>query len=1085
MHWPPLNFYRLLFLFLFFLEAYPGCAQQNHWAVERLSVANGLSQSDVKCLIQDKRGFLWIGTRDGLNRYDGANFEKFQFNNKDTSALAFNQIYAIDSLQGGDMIIGSMGGISIYEIDHDHFHNHFFDRKFANVIVNDVAAGKDHAWLATSKGVYTFDLAKKVFYVDPSYEQFTDAYVTEIEHSPSRGEWIGTSKGLWLKLPGGAAWMAKFEDRYIYDIHFNVDEALISTNRGLVRYSFHDRRFEAVPVPDQTYIFGAMRAKNGELWIASNRVLVLSPDASRVLNIFKHDANDVRTLSEDRVRTMYETRDGVMWLATFGYGLNKHNPETRAIKFLNEHTSIALSSNYISAIYSANDTLVFIGTSRGVNIADLKTKKISVFDPFGQGHENDNLSLTYAIKSDSNGTVWMTGRGGLYAWDHNKFVLRNSRFGEIVNFVDFDNDRLLLITRQQGAHLFDKLTGNISPFVTPDNFTADATSVRIDRDLIWITANDGLRKFDRAGHLIQHYVADPSDSSALPSNTVKSSFIDSRGNVWIGTWGGGISKYDASTDKFSTLSTRDGLPSNVVYGIIEDDSGILWMSTNNGLAAFDPRKQLVRNFDIENGLQCKEFNTGAFFKSASGTAYFGGVDGLNFFKPLDLLGRHEPSEAIIMSAQLSDDPSGRAIPVHALRNSLSLDWTQDEVTLFFTVIDFKVAGKYTFQYAVNDKPWHDLGNSRRLDLTNLAPGEYKIRIRSSIDGREWRVSPASMRIAIAAPLWKHPLALPALIAIIAGILSVGNRIRISRLNQLNEKLNRIVTDRTREIQLKNEEIIAQNEELTTQTEELTSKTVLLEQNKMELQHFQSELEKRVEDRTRDIQALNRELLHQNIQLEQFSFITAHNFRGPIARMRGLIDLFGNTAITSQDFEDIRRYLKVAIADLENVTSDLNTILNIRGKSSADFKPVDLRSALDLVIAELEAEIKRSKIRISIDWFDRHTIMGINAFVHSVFYNLVENAIKYSRVDTTPSLMIKCFTDDQHIKVEFADNGIGIDLNLARTKMFRLYQRFNYGGQGRGLGLYMVKTQMDMMHGDVTVDSNVGVGTTFTLTFPVV
>jgi signal transduction histidine kinase/ligand-binding sensor domain-containing protein len=1055
---------------------------QQQILVDRLSVDNGLSQSDVRCIVQDKFGFLWIGTRDGLNRFDGSSFEQFHFDNEDTAALAFTQIHSLLALSNGDLIVGSLGGISIFRHRDATFENIFLPDKMRNAVVTDLSADSTMVRMGTTQGLLSLDISTRTFVSDPSYQQFHDMNVTQVKMSETHDEWIGTTSGLYRKLRHENAFTRLLKDTIIHNIMVGPGEIFISTNRGLHHYTSSDQKFMPVKLlPGFTNVLSARRFSNGEIWVASNQVLILSPDGATIEYTLSHQDNDYRSLSEDRARILYETRDGIMWIGTFGYGLNKHDPRVRRIEYFGTTGKVRLSSPYVSAIYSPNDTLVFVGTSRGVNIIDREKQTNRVFNPYA-GSIPERLFLTYAIREDRSGALWMSGSGGLYAWRENQFISQNVNLSEIVDFVEFDSSSLLLVTRLSGCYLFEKETKHLSPFIEAKKFPSDLLTARIADSLIWIGATDGLRKFNLDGTLQKHYTANPNDSSALPSNVIKSLNDGRNGVLWIGTWGGGLSRYDNQSESFKTFTMNDGLPSNVVYGAIEDDSGFLWLATNNGVAAFDPGKISFNNFDVRDGLQSNEFNTGAYFKTRYGRIYFGGINGLNAFDPEEMLALRETANVRLTGATVENGSGGRYNSMLDTPNTIDLRWHQNTVTLHLAIIDFRFAHKYTLQYTINDGPWKNLGSARRIDLTELAPGQYQVKTRASINGFAWSDALHLITIKVSTPFWRHPLTLVAAALTIMAMGYLVQRAHVRRLTKRNELLDRLVLSRTREVQQKNEEIVAQNEELQSQTDELSQKNSLLEQNKTELESFQKELERRVDDRTHDIQNLNVKLIKQNVQLEQFSFITAHNFKGPIARIKGLINLLSEAKVTTEDFNRIRDFLRVSIEDLDNVTHDLNTILHIRGTSKEEFRRIDLRVVLEEVLSSLDNEIKTSGIAIDIGGFGDCMVVGVPAFVHSVFHNLLENAIKYRTHESVPIVTIKCFHSDGVTIVEVADNGIGIDMVLAQQKIFHIYQRFNYAPGGRGLGLYMVKTQMEMMGGDVSVQSQLNKGTKFSLTF---
>jgi signal transduction histidine kinase len=295
----------------------------------------------------------------------------------------------------------------------------------------------------------------------------------------------------------------------------------------------------------------------------------------------------------------------------------------------------------------------------------------------------------------------------------------------------------------------------------------------------------------------------------------------------------------------------------------------------------------------------------------------------------------------------------------------------------------------------------------------------------------------------------------------------------------NESLERKVAERTQEIQAQNEEIYAQTEALSIQNEELTKAQKIIEIQNTEIQQMNEHLKTEVANRTRELREANKELLDQNNKLEQFAFIAAHNLRAPLTRILGLAQLV--QIGKEEDREIALEKLVGSTRDLDQVIRDLNTILNIK-RQSESFVEVDLEEVLDRVKRTLEKEIESTGTTVIHDFAEASKLYAVAPYVESILYNLISNAIKYRDPERAPLIRISTIQEDQHIVLSIADNGLGIDLTKHSQNVFNLYKRFHLHVEGRGLGLYLVKSQVESMGGKAAIESTPNLGTTFKLYF---
>jgi len=384
--------------------------------------------------------------------------------------------------------------------------------------------------------------------------------------------------------------------------------------------------------------------------------------------------------------------------------------------------------------------------------------------------------------------------------------------------------------------------------------------------------------------------------------------------------------------------------------------------------------------------------------------------------------------------------------------------------------------------------WIDLENRDYANFTNLPPGEYFLHVRTSPGNGILYPSINMMHITIHAPFWLKPTYQIVGFVLFTLFGFIFYKVRVRHLKNARRRLENIVKMRTKEIQQQKEEIASQNEELVSQTELLADKNKELEIKSSELEIKSNELETlthlledKIAERTQKLNLLNRDLVEQNIRLEQFNFITAHNLRGPIASLKGLINIFPK--LEDEESRELLKRIDGCSDRLFEIVKDLTLVLGIRGGAQGIMEPVHLKHELLITFDSLREAIQSKNVLIDYSNFDEQaTISGVRTYVQSIFYNLLNNAIKYSRDQGQPTIEITCRLEDNKVKIMVRDNGIGIDMRYAEGKIFQLYQRFNTHTQGKGLGLFLVKSEVDTLEGTITVESGLNVGTTFFLEF---
>jgi signal transduction histidine kinase/ligand-binding sensor domain-containing protein len=1011
------------------------CHAQENIRFQRISVNDGLSQSDIRCMVQDTLGFLWIGTRDGLNRYDGLEFQRYRRETGDSTSLQFNQIWSLVTDSIGNIWMGSAGGISVYSYREDNFQNFFLtDSILKDVDVNDILlTGKNTAILSTGKGLVNFDLEKRKFFIAKEFLQFKGMRVYHTNRTPALGLWVATDQGVFIRGTGQSGWKRLIENRSVNRVHFDPNGSVyLSSSGGLFRYQ--PRRTNLTQIVT-TPVTDILRASNGDLWVASNKVMVL--DKNDVMQYtLSHDKFNQYSLSEDRTRVFYQTRRGTIWVGTFGYGLNKFDPDMAKFSFLSEQTSIPLSGNYISAIFTEDDTTILVGTSRGLSVIDLKKRSAQHFS------REDDLFQILKIIADKDNNIWLSTSMGLMHYTGGKLINKNKDMRGVYSFAEWDDDSLILATRLDGIYLVDKKTGGAALFVSPKELVDEVACLLVEKDQLWVGCRDGLRRYNKNGLLIDHFKPQSGQQRSLHASFIKSIFRDNEDNLWIGTWGGGLSVLAKGDSSFTTFTVEDGLPNNVVYGALPDDNGILWLSTNLGLSAFNTRDTTFRNFDFFDGLQSNEFNTGAYFKSKNGKMYFGGVNGLTYFNPEEILGSRTAPEVFITSITINGKTmtfeEKDSIRNVSLINTIISNWKANDVGIRFTAVDFGQPNKNNFQYSIKDSIWYDIGNRRSLELIDLASGQHELKIRARKPGSPWTEDEdvAVLTIDIIPSVWQRPWFRITAVLVFLGLIFSIYRFRVARLKSANAMLNKLVDERTSEIQAMNEEIAAQNDQL-------------------------HELVK---------------------ELEAFSYSVSHDLRAPLRSVIGYLKILEEDLGKDLD-ENSRRTLGVVERNALKMNNLINDLLEFSKLNRQELRKtkVDTESLLKTLLSEINTSTPH---HATITLKPLPETYVDDKLISQVWINLISNAIKYSAKKEHPMIEIGSFKEQHQTIFYVKDNGVGFDMKYV-DKLFGVFQRLHRAEDfaGTGVGLALVQRIVNRHGGRIWAEAKVNEGATFYFSMP--
>jgi diguanylate cyclase (GGDEF)-like protein len=839
---------------------------------DRISIDDGLSQATILAMRQDSMGFMWFGTEEGLDRFDGYEFTHYRHDPADPASISCSYVWAIEEDSNGDLWLGTDGGgISRWNRATDTFVNYSADDEGSN----GTSSGNIRAlriapsgliWIATRKaGLNSFDPVTGAF--------------THYRHDPSDPSSLGSDNLFGISIDSaGVVWVATDDglDRLNQDgtgfTHYRNDPAdptSISSSRvrsvaaersgalwvgtlegGLNRLDSVTGtfdRFEHDPADARSISSNRVRAiledEAGRLWIGTGDGLNLLDPVSGGFSRYGNDPADVTSLSTNDVISLYQDRGGVVWVGTQLGGVNRWNP---AIWSFGHRRGLAndasgLTSTNVTSFSEDRAGQLWIGTvGGGVNVLDRVSGEYRHYGAgvgSGDGLSTDNVM---ALLNDHRGETWVgTLDGGVNRFNPADGTFTHYRHDPadpsslgsdgVMSLFEDHQGVLWVGTFGGGLNRFDRATGAFARFTHDEN---DADSISSDRvtciaqapgGRLWIgTDAGGLNLFEPRSGSFTHFRNDESNPDSISSDTIFALRVDPSGRLWIGTRGGGLGSLAEMPSSpqnavFSNYSTKDGLSNDTVYGIVPDTSGSLWMSTNRGLSRFDRTTGSFRNFRFSHGLQADEFNFGAHYRSTSGELMFGGINGFNAFFP-ERIETNTAVPPVVMTSYLKfNKPAQLDGPVSGLRG-VDLGFRDDVVTFEFSALDFTAPSENRYAYMLEgfDDEWIDLGTVRRVTFTDLDGGDYVLRVRGANNEGVWNEAGLAFNLTVAPPPWKtwwaYTLYTLMLGAVVVGAWRFQQR-KLQREEEYSGRLEEEVRERTGELETRAQELQSLNQQL--------------------------------------------------------------------------------------------------------------------------------------------------------------------------------------------------------------------------------------------------------------------------------
>ncbi len=1071
-------------LWLNLLPSFPAYAQSNP-KFKRLTPNEGLSQGHVTTILKDHHGFMWFGTDEGLNKYDGYTFTVYKYDAKKPESIGNNMVRDMMEDHAGNVWVGTTSGLDKFDRKKDAFvHYTPGERIYIEGILED---SKNRIWIGSNKGLFLFHPDKGTFHhylqqaKDPNSLRLN--YIYHLVEDNDGDLWLGTQDGLVRFNPE--------TQQFTHYLHNPNDSRSISSNWVIYVYKDSKGRIWAGTLGGGVALFDSKKnsfinfvhdpanpnsvahndvlsiveSNDGKLWIGTENggISVLDFERKKFVT-YQNDASDNTSLSNNSVHSLYKDNIGNIWAGTWSGGVNffpRFGDKFAHYKHIPSNPN-SLSHNIVTTITGDSDGNIWMGTDGGgLNLLDAKRKTFVHY----QNNPNDRSS----IKSNYIIAVADVGTDALALGYHRfGFDLLNRKTGRITHLPeDAENDEGAPLANTSGTAVckglwlgtfynfglfhYDRASNQLTRYQhnpLDKNSISEGSifSLLEDREgNVWVGMglNYGLDFFDRKNNRFVHYRHDPGDKHSISNDMVFSIMEDRQGNIWLGT-DDGLNSYDRSTKHFTSYTQKDGLANNVIYGILEDKHGNLWISSNKGIFKFNPVTKVCRNYDVSDGLQDNTFKQNAWYQTAQGEMFFGGINGFNVFHPDSIRDNPFVPPVWITDLQIFNKPVsiGKDSPLHqhiTESKEITLSYQQSVFTFAFAALNYTLPEKnqYAFKLEGFDKDWNYVATRRTATYTNLNAGDYTFRVKASNNDGIWNEQGTSLIVHILPPWWKALWFRISVGLLILG-LSVGfYRLRMRAIKNQNRKLEELVDMRTKELQIANHELVSME--------------------KMK---------------------------------ENMLAVMSHEIRTPLNSMIGLTHVLKRRNPRSDQTEIIDT-LKTSGDHLLHLVNDVLDYNKIQaGKLDLEvlhFNLIDILKQLHSMFTRI-AEEKNIHFGVQLSTSLPALLIGDPTRLLQILSNLVSNAIKFTNEGTVTLYARTIDQSGQTCTIEFKveDTGIGIPAD----KLHLLYEPFSqlrpdahrqYGGSG--LGLLIVKNLVEAMKGTVAFESIPDKATTVTVTIP--
>ena len=1020
-------------------------AQSKNLIFNNINIEQGISQSTIEAIFQDSEGYIWLGTNDGLNRYNGYEFKIYNYEEYQNS-ISHNGITDITEDKYGNIWVNTVSGVNKINKKTEKISNYTeINGKIKEDSTTEIIVTKDNNILVgTYEGLNIYNSKEDRF--DVILEQkdgILSSCIYSIDEDINGNIWIGTELGL-NKLSKDFKVLETYpSESEIYNIFCDDENGFVwagSDSSGLLKIDKNTKEVTQYinDIEDENSIPAnqvgvIIRDSKGNLWVGTTNGLARYNEKNDSFDVYKNKVYDKNSLVYNDVRSIIEDREGVLWVGTYS-GISIFDTES-SIKYYNAglDDGYLLSENMVHGIYEDDEGYLWVGSrTKGVNIIDREnntSKSINM--------ENNNVIQSNSI-NDITGYkdfIFVATDAGVLKINKKENTIQNYNLedgliGENVKDIFVCDKNYLWIGSTNGLNLLDIENDKIidmTDYVDEGSYVKYIYQGQDGSYYIGFLRDGGLGIIEPNSKETKYYKNIPNNKTSISSNRVRYINEDSKGNIWIGT-SYGLNKYDPKTKVFKRYTTSDGIANNTIYGVLVDDNDNIWVSTNKGISQIDTKNNTVNNLSVTDGLQGNEFNGNAAFKSKSGELFFGGINGLNAFYPEDVNSINNKSKVIFDGFKVNDKD-------YLDINGLKFDNNTENIKIKFFTPVYSSNKNISYEYELIGSNSSKATTKENYVIYNdLLPGKYTFKVRA-VDSRGDISDSETIEFSIKYPFWMSPIAC-FIYLVIAILFIINNKYKL-------KYLDRLVKSRTKEL-----------EEQMIKNEELYNNNIKIEENK------------------------NKYLVN-----------LSHELRTPLNVISStnqlLLELSKKDNIKS---DKLAYYIDISERNCNRLLNLVNNILDntkLQSKMyTLNLKEVDIIYLVEETSLTLIDYIKSKSIELIIDpEVEEKVILCDDYEIERCIVNLVSNAAKFTPEGGNITITIKDL--DDKVMISVLDTGVGIEEKYHKTIFDRFNQVDNDESKGgSGLGLSITSKIVELHKGEIYVESKVGEGSNFVIILPV-
>ncbi len=1030
---------NILATILIFIISAPVSRGQSYY-FRHYQVENGLSNNTVFCSVQDSSGFMWMGTKDGLNRFDGYNYKVFRNDGDDSLSIGDNFIRSLFIDDHDILYIGTRNGLYRYNKNRENF---TVVIKTTNEVRDIKKDANGNIWLVTGQTLIRFTESNKstLIFKPELYFSATSVCIFNKE------VWIATTNGFLKKYQEKNNTFSEYNlfspaqisDKWIEKIYTTDNNTILvgTSNYGVKLFSLSDYSFKDILTynEDKTAIFARdfLQINSHQYWIATEAgIYIYNTESNSFTNLKKY--NDPYSLSDNAIYSLCKDKEGGIWAGTYFGGTNYYPKQYNAFeKYVPQYNQHSLSGYAVREICEDKYDALWIGTEdAGLNKLDKKKGLFTQFKPTGKSSGIAYTNIHGLLAKDDQ--LWIgtfehgldimnikTGKVVKHYPETDRTKMLKSTF--IVTILQTTKGKIYIGTRL-GLYVFNEAKKRFDPIIEIPSYCFIHSLLEDNNGSIWVgTIGNGLYNYNSDTRNTTNYLSIPGNNKTISNNAVTTIFKDSNGDKWFGTEGGGLCKFKESDNSFNTLTTKDGLPANTIFKILEDGHKNLWITTSKGLVCYNLGTKNINIYTTANGLLSDQFNYNSGYKDKEGIMYFGSAKGLISFNPEGFT-KNNYTAPVYITSVLCNNIEVLVNTVHSATEQVHLSHNQNTFSIDFAALSFTAPEKTSYKYMLEgfDKGWTFLKTNRKIYFTNLSPGKYIFKVTAANSSGIWNQNETMVSIQIHPPIWLSTAAY--CLYIILASLTIyyffkAYHQRIADKNNLRIEL---------------------------------------------LEH----------DKDKEI---------YEAKIDFFTNVV-HEIRTPLTLIKAPLEKIikktaGNT--------DISNYLKIMERNTERLIELTNQLLDFRKIENNNFSLAFTKSNItQLLIDQYEnfkpiAELKKMELTINVKATPLFAFVDSDAF-SKILNNLFYNAIIYGERKVVVKLYVDA--DKDIFSISFSNDGYLIPRSM-KDKIFEPFFRLKetQNKSGSGIGLSLSKSLVILHNGKLFLEESFNGMNTFILTIP--